>query len=75
MKRTDIAMIVLIASLSVLIAYFTTKSFFGDAKGEAVTVKTIDPITPEVNQPDERVFHSDAINPTIKVQIGKGEQP
>lgn len=75
MKRTDIAMIVLIASMSMLVSYFAAKSFFGDSKNEAVTIKTIAPISPEVEEPDKRIFHKDAVNPTIEVHIGKGEQP
>lgn len=74
MKRTDIAMIILIASISVLVAYFVTKSIVGDSKNTAVKVKTIEPIGKTVATPDTKVFRDDAINPTVEVYIGEGQQ-
>lgn len=74
MKRSDIAMIILIASMSMLVAYFVAKSVLGDANNEAVTVKTADPITKDVNEPDPSIFREDAINPTVEVFIGEGGQ-
>ena len=70
MKKTDIAMIVLIASMSMLLAYFIGKAVVGDVNEEAVQVKTIAPIETEVTEPDETVFNDDAINPTVEVIIG-----
>ena len=75
MKRTDIAMIIVIASVSVLVSYLVANTLLGSTKNEAVTVKTIDAITDEVDEPDERVFNKDAVNPTVEVYIGEGEQP
>jgi hypothetical protein len=74
MKRSDIAMIILIASMSVLVAYFVAKSVLGDGKSEAVTVKTADPISDVVDEPSDRVFREGAINPTVEVFIGEGGQ-
>lgn len=75
MKRTDIAMIIFIASFSVLVSYFVAKAILGDGQSEAVIVKTADPISPEVAEPDERIFNQDAVNPTVEVFIGgEGEQ-
>jgi len=73
MKKSDIAMIILIASVSVLIAYFGAQAILGDVRNESVQVKTIEPITTEVAEPDPTVFNSNAINPTVEVIIG-GDQ-
>lgn len=70
MKKTDIAMIVLIASLSALVAYFAAQALIGDTQNESVVVETIEPISTEVSQPDTSVFNKDAINPTVEVIIG-----
>jgi mannitol-specific phosphotransferase system IIBC component len=70
MKKSDIAMIILIASISVLIAYFVAKAVLGDVKDQAVKVKTAEPITSEVSEPDKAVFNTNAINPTVEVIIG-----
>ena len=74
MKRTDIAMIILTASVSMLIAYFAGNAILGGTKNEAVTVKTAEPISETVTQPDDRIFRDDAINPTVEVFIGEGSQ-
>ena len=76
MKRTDIAMIIFIASMSMLISYFVATAVIGEAQNEAVVVKTADAISDEVNKPDERIFNKDAVNPTVEVYIGsEGAQP
>ncbi|MDX2776306.1 hypothetical protein PV379_02975 [Streptomyces caniscabiei] len=73
MKKTDIAMIIFIAAVSVLIAYFVADAVIGDTREETVKVKTADPITADVEKPDPTIFNSNAINPTVEVIIG-GEQ-
>jgi hypothetical protein len=70
MKKSDIAMIILIASISVLVAYFVAKALIGDTANESVTVKTTDKISTEVEKPDASIFNSKAINPTVQVIIG-----
>lgn len=70
MKKSDIAMIILIASVSILVAYFASKSILGDVSNQSVKVKTAEKITTEVVQPDESVFNKSAINPTVEVIIG-----
>lgn len=74
MKKTDIAMIILIASVSMIVAYFSTQAIVGDIQNESVQVKTIDRITTDVVQPDPSVFNSNAINPTVEVIIGGSDQ-
>jgi len=71
MKKTDIAMIVLIASVSVLISFFIAKSIFGDASDRSITVKTIDPIDSLIEEPSPEIFNKDAINPAVQVQINE----
>jgi hypothetical protein len=70
MKKSDIAMIILIASISVLVAYFVAKAIVGDVQNESVKVKTAEVIDTKVVQPDTSVFNSNAINPTVEVIIG-----
>ena len=69
MKKTDIAMIILIASISVLVAFFTAKSIFGDVYNGTAKVKTIDKIDSTIEVPNTDIFNKDAINPAIQVQI------
>lgn len=74
MKKSDVAMIILIASISVLTTYFVANSMIGGLKTEAVNVKTAEPITAEVIDPDPKIFNSEAINPTVRVEIGGTDQ-
>lgn len=63
-------MIILIASISVLVAYFVAKAILGDVQNQSVKVKTAESITSEVSEPDKSVFNTNAINPTVEVIIG-----
>jgi hypothetical protein len=73
MKKTDIAMIILIASMSVLVAYFVAGALpVFKSNQEPVKVKTVDPISTTVDQPDSSIFNKEAINPTVEVLIGGG---
>lgn len=69
MKKTDIAMIILIASVSVLVSFFVAKSIFGDVYTGTTKVKTIDKIDSSIVEPSADVFNKNAINPAIQVQI------
>jgi len=71
MKKTDLAMIILIAAVSVGIAYFVASSFLGEMDNRGVKVQTVDVITSTVEKPDARIFNSDAINPSVEVNINE----
>jgi hypothetical protein len=75
MKKSDIAMIILIASISVLVAYFTAKALIGDIQNESVKVKTAEKISTSVEEPDKTIFNTNAINPTVEVIIGGSQTP
>jgi len=70
MKRTDVAALIFIASLSVLVAYFIADMVIGKPTSESVKVKTMAPISADIEQPDPSIFNKDAINPTVEVVIG-----
>ncbi|MDK2898926.1 MAG: hypothetical protein PWQ10_113 [Patescibacteria group bacterium] len=69
MKKTDITMIILIASFSVLIAFFVAKSLFGSVYNGTAIVKTIDKIDSSITEPSPEIFNKNAINPAVQVQI------
>lgn len=70
MKKTDIAMIILIAAVCVLVAFFTTKAILGDGSTEVKKVKVIDKVESQItDEPDDRIFNSSAINPSVEVEI------
>lgn len=69
MKKNDIIAIVLIASISVAIAFFVAKQIFGGVFSGSAIVKTIDPISADLPEPDPEVFNVSAINPTVRAVI------
>ncbi len=72
MKKSDIAMIILIASVSVMVAFFIANSLpFLKLDPKGVKIKTVDKIIVDDKlEPDKTIFNADAINPTIKTVIG-----
>ena len=70
MKKNDIALIVLIVSVSLVVAYFGAKAIIGDAKNDVVQVEVVEPILPDVVEPSAKIFNKDAINPTVDIEIG-----
>lgn len=71
MKKTDIAMIILIASVTVIIAFVIGNQIsFLKPPEKGQKVQTIEKITSTVDEPDPKVFNAEAINPTIQTVIG-----
>jgi hypothetical protein len=77
MKKNDIALIVLIVSISLVITYFVAKAFIGNPQSKQVTAEVVEPIKPDLVDPSGKIFNRDAINPTIVIQIGNpsNQQP
>lgn len=72
MKKSDIAMVILIASVGVLIAYaVATNITFLKLPDDGAKVKTIRAISSDITDPSEDVFNVDAINPTVEVIVGR----
>ena len=69
MKKNDIALLVIIISISALGAYLITNTLMGDPKEQSAKVQTIQPVLTEVSQPDPNVFRDGAINPSVRVNI------
>lgn len=70
MKKGDIATIILIASVSVIIAYLAASALIGKPTGQTAKVRTTEPISAEVDEVSSKIFNKDAINPTVEVVIG-----
>ncbi len=71
MKKNDLAALILIASVSLLVAWLIANSFIGEPKSSAQKVKTVQTIQADVEQPDKSIFNKKAINPTVESSIGK----
>lgn len=75
MKKTDIAMLILIAALSVAGAYFTIGAIpILQPPQEPVKVPTIKKYSKEVEEPSKEIFNAEAINPTVPIIISVNPQ-
>lgn len=64
-------MIILIASLSVMLAFLVANQLtFLKPPEKGQKVPTAEKISSSVEEPDPKVFNSDAINPTVQTVIG-----
>lgn len=69
MKRTEVAMIVLVASLSMMLTFTLVQSIFGDMVKQSVQVEKATPISQDISKPAKRIFNEEAINPTVEVCV------
>jgi hypothetical protein len=70
MKRSDIALLILIASITLVISFLVVKALFGEPSAGQTTVEKVEPILGTLDKPPTTVFNKDAINPTVVIQIG-----
>ncbi len=77
MKKNDMALILLIVSISLVVGYFVGQAIIGSPKQKAQQVEVVEPITADVVKPDAKLFNKDAINPAVPIQIGNtsNQQP
>lgn len=72
MKKTDIAMVVLIAGVGVAIGYLVASNIsFLKVPERGMKVQTIREISSNVEKPNPAIFNSNAINPTVEVFVGQ----
>ncbi len=70
MKKSDIALIILVTSISMGISYFVVNKIPAlHPPEEGIKVKVIDKYSSDISKPDENTFGDSALNPTVPVQI------
>lgn len=77
MKKNDIALLILIVSLTLVISFLIVKAVFGEPTQQGTQVERIEAISSKIEPPSKEVFNKDAINPTVVIQIGNpgNQQP
>jgi hypothetical protein len=70
MKKSDIALLILIASITLVISFLLVKALFGEPSSDQTKVEKVQAITGSLDKPPTSVFNKDAINPTVVIQIG-----
>ncbi|MBC7708017.1 hypothetical protein H7Y63_02235 [Polaromonas sp.] len=75
MKQKDIALIIAVAGISTILAFFLGNTLFGGTKNRQTKINVVDSISSNFPTADTRYFNSKAINPTQSVQIGTNNNP
>jgi len=70
MKNTDVALVVMIAVVSVAVSYFLGNAILGDPNNRVVYVDYMDSISDTVEEPDIETYNNSALNPTVEVYVG-----
>ena len=70
MKKTDIAALILIASISLIIAWFVGNAVIGEPKQKNAKVVTAEKIDATVAEPNKIIFNAESINPRVDRSIG-----
>ena len=72
MKKTDIAMVILIAGVGAAIGYIVASNIsFLKVPKSGAKVQTIREISSDVEKPHPAIFNKNAINPTVEVFVGQ----
>ena len=70
MKMQDLISSVSIAIIGTILAYFLMNSLLGDPKEKTVSFEYLTGASSDLAEPDDEIFNSGAINPTVEVYIG-----
>ncbi len=73
MKQKDIALIIVVAVVSAVVALVLSNILFGSPSRSQLTAEVVDPITPSFSAPDQRYFNNDSVDPTQTITIGNGQ--
>lgn len=75
MKQKDIVMILIMAFISAVAAFLLSNWLFGGRQAGEQTAEMIDVITDEFQQPPEKYFNTNSVNPTKLIEIGDESNP
>lgn len=77
MKKSELALLILIVGIVGLTTYFVLDSLVGGNRLKPVSVDSAEEMSSSLTPPNEQIFAADTYNPTIKIKIGDqaNEQP
>lgn len=74
MKKNDLVLILVTVFFGGVVSLLVSRFFFTSGENAQLEAQVVQPISTEFQKPDERVFNSDAINPTQLIQIGNNSK-
>lgn len=70
MKQSEIALIILVAGVSLLASYFLANTFVSNGSNRSEEVEVVKVLSSEFPKPDSTIFNAEALNPTKLIDIG-----
>ena len=70
MKNSDIALVILIAAVSIGLSYWLGNMFLGDPSDDVYEIAYVEDVSPDIMEPDIETFNPKGLNPTVEVIIG-----
>ena len=70
MKNTDIALVIMVATVSVVASYFVGNAVMGDPGERVEKLSYIQSIDGDIKEPDSEDFNWSMINPTVEIYVG-----
>jgi hypothetical protein len=74
MKQKDIALIIVMAFVSAILALVVSKLVFSAPQNRAQKAEVVDIITPEFPTPSPKYFNSNSVDPAQPISIGANNQ-
>lgn len=71
MKQKDIALIAIVAFLSIVISLLLSNMIFSSPQKKQQQAEVVQPITTNFPRPDKKYFNSQAFDPTKPITIGQ----
>lgn len=75
MRQKDIAIIVVVVIFGGVLSALVSKALFAKPADRKVQVEVAQPISGDIEQPDNRYFNQSSIDPTLPIQIGNNSNP
>jgi hypothetical protein len=69
-KNSDIAMIILVVSISLLASFFIGNALINRSDIRSTELEIVVPIASDFPLPSDKIFNDNAINPTELIKIG-----
>jgi hypothetical protein len=70
MKQKDIALIIVVAVVSVVVATLMSNVLFASTGAKEQQAETVDAISADFANPDSKYFNSTSVDPTETIRIG-----
>jgi len=75
MKQKDWIIIIVTVFISAVASFFISRALFASPEDRMAEVEIVEPILAEFQQPDDRYFNEDSINPSQSITIGEDDNP